>query len=135
MMTQAIQTSETFHVGQYEVRWLKELDDLNAGKMAGLTFAEIEQMYPEEMAQRRERPLRYRWPGLGGEGYADAINRLRSMVIELERSRHDIVLITHSPVARVLLAYFQNLGRENLAEIQVPLGTVYTVTPVRIPCY
>jgi len=130
MMTQAMQTAQFFDENQYEVKHLKMLDDLHAGKMEGLTFAEIQATYTEEMASRRKSKLHYRWPGPGGEGYVDVINRLRPVIIELERMRDHVLLITHRAVARVLLAYFRTLSRESLADIDVPLGAVFSVEPV-----
>jgi 6-phosphofructo-2-kinase len=130
MMTQAMQTAQFFDETRYEVKHLKMLDDLHAGKMEGLTFAEIQATYAEEMASRRKSKLHYRWPGPGGEGYVDVINRLRPVIIELERMRDPVLIITHRAVARVLLAYFRTLSRESLADINVPLGAIYSVEPV-----
>jgi 6-phosphofructo-2-kinase len=130
MMTQAMQTAQFFDETRHEVKYLKMLDDLHAGKMEGLTFAEIQATYPEEMASRRKSKLNYRWPGPGGEGYVDVINRLRPVIIELERMRDPVLIITHRAVARVLLAYFQTLSRESLADINVPLGAIFCVEPV-----
>jgi 6-phosphofructo-2-kinase len=130
-MTQAIETGQSFDMDRYRVRHLRMLDDLNAGDMAGLTFADIESSYPEEMAKRRENPVFYRWPGLAGESYADVISRLRPVINELERSEDHVLLITHRAVARVLLSYFQELDWASIANIDVPPGQVFSVELVR----
>jgi 6-phosphofructo-2-kinase len=130
MMKQTIDTSQFFDDRGYRVKYLRMLDDLHAGKMEGLTFAEIISMYGDEMALRRKQPVYYRWPGSGGESYADLINRLRPIIIELERMEDDVLLITHRAVARVLLAYFQELDFSAITEIDVPLGRVFSVEVV-----
>lgn len=78
------------------------LDDLNFGNMAGLTIEQIATQHPNEFAARKRDKLRYRWPGLGGEGYVDLIVRLRPLIVELERTTDSLVLITHRAVMRIL---------------------------------
>jgi len=41
-----------------------------------------------------------------------------------------VLLIGHRVVARVLLAYFLGLEREDVAKLDVPLGTIYVLEPV-----
>ena len=40
-----------------------------------------------------------------------------------------VLLVGHRSIARVLLAYFLGLGREVVAELEVPLGWVYCLEP------
>ncbi|KAL8867227.1 MAG: hypothetical protein Q9174_005800 [Haloplaca sp. 1 TL-2023] len=40
-----------------------------------------------------------------------------------------VLLVGHRSVARVLLAYFQGLKREDVADLDVPLGTLYMLEP------
>ena len=54
------------------------------------------------------------YPGPGGEGYLDIINRLRPVIVELERMTDHVLLVGHRSVARVLLAYFRGLKREEV---------------------
>lgn len=129
-MTQAVETSRSFGPGEYEVRNLRMLNDLHAGKMEGLTFAEISRVYGDEMTMRQQNPVHYRWPGSGGESYADVIHRLRPIIMELERLDDHVLLITHRAVARVLLAYFQELKWDAITEVEVPPGRLFCVEPV-----
>lgn len=130
LMTQAIETSQFFDEHEHKVRNLRMLNDLQAGKMEGLTFAEISRVHSDEMAMRQQNPVYYRWPGSGGESYADVIHRLRPMIMELERLEDHVLLITHRAVARVLLAYFQELNWEAITEVEVAPGQVFCVEPV-----
>ncbi|KAK5360251.1 6-phosphofructo-2-kinase [Exophiala xenobiotica] len=129
IMAQAIETSQFFDEDEYKVRNLRMLNDLHAGKMEGLTFADIYRLHGEEMAMRQQNEVYYRWPGSGGESYADVIHRLRPIIMELERVEDHVLLITHRAVARVLLAYFQELNWEAITEVEVPRGRVFCVEP------
>jgi 6-phosphofructo-2-kinase len=130
MMPQAIQTAAPFSDNKYAKKQMKMLDDLSPGHVAGLTFKEIAEQYPEEFAARRRDKLLFRWSGPGGEGYVDVINRLRAVIVELERVTHHILLITHRAVVRVLLAYFLGLQRDDLAEMKVPKDYLFCLEPV-----
>ena len=78
---------------------------------------------------RRRDKLAYRYPGPGGEGYLDVINRIRPVIVELERMTDHVLLIGHRGIARVLLAYFKGLSREEVADLDVPIGVVYCLEP------
>ncbi|KAF2012994.1 bifunctional 6-phosphofructo-2-kinase/fructose-2,6-bisphosphate 2-phosphatase [Aaosphaeria arxii CBS 175.79] len=128
-MPQAIETALPFDSAIYPKRQMKMLDDLNAGIMAGLTYSQIQTLHPDEYAARKANKLLYRWPGTGGEGYIDVINRLRVVILELERVRDHLLLVTHRAVVRVLLAYFWDLRRDELADLEVAKDTVFCLQP------
>lgn len=44
--------------------------------------------------------LTYRYPGVGGESYLDVIERIRPVLIELERQRKSVVIVCHIAVLR-----------------------------------
>jgi 6-phosphofructo-2-kinase len=129
MMKRAIQTTSYFNDDDYDIKQMRMLDELYAGKMEGLTYDEIKSQYPEEYESRRKQKLQYRYPGPGGEGYLDVINRLRTVIVEVERTIDHVLLVTHRSVARVLLAYFLGLARDQVAGLDVPLGVLYMLEP------
>ncbi|OJJ44157.1 hypothetical protein ASPZODRAFT_842067 [Penicilliopsis zonata CBS 506.65] len=129
MMQRSVQTVEYFNDEDYDVKQMKMLDELHAGAMEGMTYEEIRQQYPEEYAHRKRDKLFYRYPGPGGEGYLDIINRLRAVIIEVERMTDHVLLVSHRSVARVLLAYFRGLKRDEVADLDVPLGVLYMLEP------
>lgn len=43
-----------------------------------------------------------------------------------------VILVGHRSVARVLLAYFKGLKREDVADLDVPLGMLYMLEPVSL---
>ncbi|KAI5371376.1 hypothetical protein J4E82_009962 [Alternaria postmessia] len=129
MLKRGIQTGQYFCDEEFELKQMRMLDELNAGLMEGLTYEEIRKKYADEYLQRRRDKLAYRYPGPGGEGYLDVINRIRPVIVELERMTDHCLLITHRSVARVLLAYFQGLKREDVADLDCPLGMLYQLEP------
>ncbi|KAI1262912.1 6-phosphofructo-2-kinase-domain-containing protein [Xylariaceae sp. FL1019] len=133
---QTVQTGSALPTGIYPHTPTKMLDDLNAGYMAGLTFDEIARDHPDEYEARKRDKLYYRWPGLGGEGYVDLIVRLRPLIVELERSSDNLLLITHRAVVRVLMSYFLGLQRDDLADLDVPQHTLFCfdIQPYGISC-
>jgi 6-phosphofructo-2-kinase len=129
MMKRAIQTTSYFNDDDYDIKQMRMLDELYAGKMEGMTYDEIKERFPEEYEARRKEKLQYRYPGPGGEGYLDVINRLRTVIVEAERTTDHVLLVTHRSVARVLLAYFVGLDRDEVASLDVPLGVLYMLEP------
>lgn len=129
MLQRATETAAYFDEQEFDTKEMRMLNELDAGICDGMTYEEIKQEYPREYASRLKDKIRYRYPGVGGESYLDVINRLRPVICELERMEENCLVITHRVVARVLLAYFMNLGRDAIGELEVPLHTVYVVEP------
>ncbi|KFZ09014.1 hypothetical protein V502_08990 [Pseudogymnoascus sp. VKM F-4520 (FW-2644)] len=128
-MPQTTQTALGFCEELFTKSQMKTLDDLNAGDMAGLTFEEIAMVHPSVYAARKQHKLLYRWPGLGGECYVDLIHRLRPVILELERRKDNVLLVTHRAVVRVLLSYFLDLRRDDLAEMVIPKNWGFCLKP------
>jgi len=136
MLKRSIQTAQYFDEEDFELKQMRMLDELNAGAMEGLTYDEIKTKHRDEYELRRQDKLHYRYPGPGGEGYLDIINRLRAVIVEVERMTDHVLLVGHRSVARVLLAYFKGLSREEVADLDVPLGMLYMLEPVSpSPCF
>ncbi|KAF1990580.1 6-phosphofructo-2-kinase 1 [Aulographum hederae CBS 113979] len=129
MLKRSAQSAAFFDEEEYEVKEMRMLDELNAGALEGLTYPEIRSKFPEEYERRQSDRLHYRYPGPGGEGYLDVINRLRPVIVELERMTDHVLLIGHRSVSRVLLAYFRGLTRDEVADLECPLGMCYMLEP------
>jgi 6-phosphofructo-2-kinase len=134
MLKRSIQSGEFFDEEEFDVKQMRMLDELNAGFMEGMTYDEIIAKHNDEYVLRQQDKLSYRYPGPGGEGYLDVINRLRPVIVELERMTDHCLLITHRSVARVLLAYFMGLRRDQVADLDCPLGMLYSLEPVSQIC-
>eukprot|EP00953_Heterococcus_sp_UTEX-ZZ885_P019549 10916-Heterococcus_DN1.PRE.1 len=61
------------------------LNELRGGSFTGLSRAEFKEQYPDIWKQREADKLDFRFPGEGGESYMDVIQRVRPIIVELER--------------------------------------------------
>lgn len=83
---------------------LDDLHEIAVGQWEGLTWAEIQERYPEHFQAFFDDPVNV--PYLGGECYRDVLARARPVFHELV-TRHrgqSIVIVTHNVVNRVLVA-------------------------------
>lgn len=71
----------------------------------------------------------FRFPG--GECYRDLIQRLTSVVIEIEQQVIPALVVSHLSTLQCLIAYFRNTPVEKCMAIDVPMHTVIKFTPVR----
>ncbi|XP_027941499.1 6-phosphofructo-2-kinase/fructose-2,6-bisphosphatase-like isoform X2 [Vigna unguiculata] len=111
-------------VGFPKIQW-RALDEINAGVCDGMTYEEIKKNMPGEYESRCKDKLRYRYPR--GESYLDVIQRLEPVIIELERQRAPVVVISHQAVLRALYAYFTDRPLQEIPEIEVPLHTIIEI--------
>jgi 6-phosphofructo-2-kinase len=130
MLKRSIDTAQFFNEDEFDVKQMRMLNELNAGEFDGMTYEQIKTEHHEQYELRKKDKLHYRYPGPGGEGYLDIINRLQKVIIEVERMTDHVLLVGHRSITRVLLAYFQGLKREDISDLDVPLGVVYMLEPV-----
>jgi 6-phosphofructo-2-kinase len=130
MLQRSIETAAFFdNDDDYDVKNWEMLNEMNAGQFEGMTYEQIAKKYPGEFKKRENDKLNYIYPGVGGEGYLPVISRLRDMVRELERITDHVILIGHKTVCRVLMAYFMDLTRDDIADLDIPLGIAYAIEP------
>lgn len=108
-----------------KLEW-KALDELDSGVCDGLTYAEIEDQYPEDFKARDQDKYNYRYRG--GESYRDVVIRLEPIIMELERSEN-ILIVTHQAIVRCIYAYFMDIPQERSPWMEVPLHTLMKLTP------
>lgn len=130
MLKRSNETAMAFDEEHYDKKQMRMLDELNAGLMEGMTYEQIKQGQPEHYEARKHDKLHYRYPGPGGEGYLDVINRLQKVIVEVERMTDHVLIVGHKAVTRVLLAYFKGLERDDVADLDVPLNVLYMLEPV-----
>lgn len=114
------------HMGVRAVAW-RALDELDSGICDGLTYAEIAERHPDEFQARARDKYLYRYPR--GESYADLVQRLEPLIIELERQRAPVLVIAHQAVVRALYGYLMGKSQQECPHISVPLHTVIELTP------
>eukprot|EP01135_Chromosphaera_perkinsii_P011834 Nk52_evm25s2506 gene=Nk52_evmTU25s2506 len=109
----------------------RALDEIDAGTCDGLTYEDIHELYPEELARRDQDKFNYRYPR--GESYADLVSRLEPVIMELERA-HNVLVVGHQAVLRCLLAYYMDKTHDDLPYMEIPLHTVLKLTPLAYGC-
>ena len=117
---------------QMAPRVMRNLDEIYAGVCDGMTYADIEQAYPEEFTMRKEDKLGYRYPR--GESYLDVISRLDPLVHELESYSEPVLIVGHQAVLRLIYAYFTGKPREACPRLSIPLNTIIKLTPRTHDC-
>ncbi|CCK69225.1 bifunctional nucleoside/nucleotide kinase/histidine phosphatase family protein KNAG_0C01120 [Huiozyma naganishii CBS 8797] len=119
-------THETAKYLPYEKLEWKALDELDAGICDGMTYKEIEERFPDDFRARDDDKYQYRYRG--GESYADVVNRIEPVIMELER-QDNILIITHQAVLRCIYAYFMNVPQDESPWMTIPLHTLIKLTP------
>ena len=113
-------------------RIYRNLDELYAGICDGMTYEEIERIYPDDFRRRSEDKFGYRYPR--GESYLDILSRLDPLVMEMESYREPLLIIGHQAVLRLLYGYFTGKRREDCPRLSIPLNTVIKLTPRTYDC-
>ncbi|KAJ2542263.1 6-phosphofructo-2-kinase, partial [Coemansia sp. RSA 1933] len=129
MLKRTMETVEDFDPERYRIKNIRSLNEIYAGRFEGMTYDEISRDFPEEFEARQLDKFFYRYPGIGGESYADVVLRLQQVIVELERIRHSVLLVTHRAMARTLLSYFMDIPTTHMPEMDLPLGYVYACEP------
>jgi 6-phosphofructo-2-kinase len=106
MLKGSIETAQYLDKEGHDVKQIRMLNEMNAGIAEGMTYEEICRKWPDECELRKKGKLRYRYPGAGGENYLDVANRLRAVIIEVERMQIDFLLVAHGVVAGGLCFLF-----------------------------
>jgi broad specificity phosphatase PhoE len=117
---------------QMKPRVWSHLDELFAGSCDGLTYEQIEEMFPQEFALRQSDKLAYRYPR--GESYLDVIARLEPIIIEMERHREPLLIIGHQGILRIIYAFYMGLSRAEAPYVSIHLNTVYEMVPTAYHC-
>ncbi|KAG0249451.1 Fructose-2,6-bisphosphatase [Mortierella polycephala] len=118
------------HLPHKKLAW-EALDELEAGRADGLTYGQVEDLFPEDFANRDNDKFNYRYQE--GESYRDVVARLEPVIMDLERQNH-VLIIGHQAILRCIYAYFMNYSYERLPYIKIPLHTVIQLTPGAYAC-
>lgn len=124
---------ENFEWMQFRKKPRRNLDELYAGTCDGMTYKEIQEVYPEEFSRRQADKLSYRYPR--GESYMDVTLRLEPLAQEMERIREPLLIVGHQGILRILYAYFMGLDRKEAPYVSIPLNNVIELTPHAYGCH
>ncbi|GMM28485.1 6-phosphofructo-2-kinase [Martiniozyma asiatica (nom. inval.)] len=128
-LKRTIETVHYFSPTEYHFKSFRILNNLACGAFDGMSNSQFKHMHHEEYLESIKNKLSYRFPGLTGESYLDVISRLKPIIIELERLKDHVLIVSHRIIIRVLLCYYMNLNKEMLTELDVQHGYVYCIEP------
>lgn len=95
------------------------------GECESLSYEELQEHFPKELALRDREKLKYRYPQ--GESYVDVMQRLVPVLTQLE-CETNVLTISHQAVLRCILGYFLETPPEEIPYIHVPLHTIIKLT-------
>ncbi|KAK3266881.1 hypothetical protein CYMTET_24527, partial [Cymbomonas tetramitiformis] len=91
MLKRSAETAKYLH-DIPKVVW-RQLNEIDMGVCDGMTYSEIKAAMPAEFEMRAKDKLRFRYSR--GESYLDVIQRLESLIIELERQQQPVLIVAH----------------------------------------
>ncbi len=105
----------------------RELRERSHGIAQGKTQKEVFEEYPKLQQERLKNKYAYRNPK--GESYFDAEQRLRPFVEEIKQKHfsHNVLIVTHAGINRLLIGLFKELSPEDLMAIDQPHDVVYVL--------
>ncbi|KAF7286827.1 hypothetical protein GWI33_003884 [Rhynchophorus ferrugineus] len=104
---------------------LHELDEIWSGECENLSYEELQERFPKELALRDREKLKYRYPQ--GESYVDVMQRLVPVLTQLE-CETNVLTISHQAVLRCVLGYFLEIPPDETPYVHVPLHTIIKIT-------
>eukprot|EP00127_Corallochytrium_limacisporum_P005123 Clim_evm29s199 gene=Clim_evmTU29s199 len=126
-MRRSTQTAEYFP-SHWCYKQFNILNERYLGAADGRSPDYIAETMPEEIHLQHADPLNYRYPQ-GGESYVDLMERVRPIIVELEREDRPVVVIAHQDVLAVIYAYFRDIPVAKIPDIRIPKNTVHRLTP------
>jgi probable phosphoglycerate mutase len=111
-----------------EITVIEELAEVDHGRFAGLTNAEIEERFPGEMGRRELN--KYCWQFPDGESYEQAAGRASRALRRISRiGVRRPILVTHEMIGRMLLKVLLELDPDPALFASLPHGEALMVEP------
>lgn len=122
-----IETAEYFGAAGITVTQRTQLTQKNPGDVDGLTETEIRQQYPSEYREHLENLYHHRYPR--AESYHDVAIRMEPLIMEMERTRGDLLIIAHESVLRVLYGYLMACSVQDIPLLRFPRNEIVEIRP------
>lgn len=122
----ALQTIEPSKSSFSCIKYLPELDEINAGLLEDLTYDEVRDKYPVEFALRRDYKLCYRYPE--GESYTDLFERVRPLVATIHEAQEDVFIVCHRAISRALLYHLTDVEANDVTRLDIPLHCILSLS-------
>lgn len=110
---------------QLDVITCAELREINFGKLEGLNFEEISQLFPDFAAKWRvQRSTNIEFPG--GESLDQLNKRVRNFVGRLKKRKADetVLVVAHAGVLRSLICQLMGLELQHIYHIRLDLASL-----------
>ncbi|MBA7711342.1 Phosphoserine phosphatase 1 [subsurface metagenome] len=128
-LKRALVTAKTIASGrQLAVITCAELREINFGKIEGLNFEEISQLFPEFAAKwRLQRDINLEFPG--GESFNELNSRVSSFADRLRRHTDDevVLVVAHAGVLRTLICQLMGIELRCIYQIRLDLASLSIV--------
>ncbi|CCK69003.1 bifunctional fructose-2,6-bisphosphate 2-phosphatase/6-phosphofructo-2-kinase KNAG_0B05710 [Huiozyma naganishii CBS 8797] len=103
-----------------------QLKQLHPGAIADLTEEQVKKRYPKEYHDSLKDLYHFRFPR--AESYHDLAVRMESLLMELEHTDKDVVIIAHESVLRVLYGYLLACTVPDVPKLEFTRGEITEVT-------
>jgi len=103
------------------------LNVLDTGICHGMQVEGIKKELPEEYEKWQRDKFRYRFPG--GESYMDLCHRLSTLVLELERTKRPVVVVSHLSTLQALYSYFRAIPVRKIPSVKIKSHTMVILSP------
>lgn len=117
-----IQTADFFSQPKFA---FAELNEINSGICDSMSYQEISVKYPEINSARKDDKFKFCYPK--GESYKDLIQRVKKVVVAIEKQDKDVLVVAHRAVNRCLLSYFIPTDKRDIPYIDFPLNKVFKI--------
>eukprot|EP00127_Corallochytrium_limacisporum_P003888 Clim_evm102s153 gene=Clim_evmTU102s153 len=122
-LPRAIQTAQPL---QKDIKTMSSLNPLDTGICHGMTVEEIRKEMPEEYAKFIADPFNYTIPG--GESFKDLIHAAENLIIDIERQRAPVLIVSHLSTLQIILGYFGGLDFTDSLRTPIPAHSVVKIT-------
>lgn len=122
-----VQTADCLKERGFKVRQRTQLSQINPGVCEKMSERMIRQIYPDEVEKHELDPYHHRYPR--AESYHDLAVRLEPIILELEREQHDLLIIAHESVLRVLYAYLMHCSTMDIPVLKFPRDEIIEIIP------
>lgn len=126
-LPRAVETASFLPCPAESMQQRSALGILDTGIYHGMRVDTIRQNYPEEYQKWKANPFLYRFAG--GESLLDMNRRLSEIILEIERYRDPVVIVSHLSPIQSLIAYFTNRDPKEIPLIMVPQHAVVKLVP------
>ncbi|MFC1911661.1 histidine phosphatase family protein [Chloroflexota bacterium] len=127
-MSRTMATAEII-TSQHKIKIIPcpELREINFGKIEGLTFKEIDRLYPHLTKSWYQRPSSFRYPG--GESISEVNARAKDFLHRLKEDTPDetILIVAHSGTLKMLVCNLIGFGLRHSRRIRIDLASLSIV--------